>query len=107
MNQMIERLKAESGITYGASEAVRHALQQRIQEVAGRYFFGIDITPDLVKATKMNMVMNNDGSGNILRQDSLLHPHQWDSEFRDELCKALGIRKDQLRGPKISATFTL
>jgi len=100
MNQMIERLKAESGVMQGASEAVKHALQQRIQEVASRYFFGVDINPDLVKATKMNMVMNNDGSGNILRQDSLLHPHQWDSEFRDDLCKALGIRKDHLRGPK-------
>ena len=93
MNQMIERLKSESGITRGASEAVRHALRQRIQDVAGQYFFGIDINPDLVKATKMNMVMNNDGSGNILRQDSLLHPHQWDTEFRNELCKALDIPK--------------
>jgi type I restriction enzyme M protein len=27
MNQMIERLKSESGITHGASEAIRHALQ--------------------------------------------------------------------------------
>lgn len=99
MNQMIEQMRKFSDVGQGASEAVRQALQQRIQEIAGRDFFGIDINPDLVKATKMNMVMNNDGSGNILRQDSLLHPHQWDSEFRENLAKGLGIKSESLRGP--------
>jgi type I restriction enzyme M protein len=100
MNQMIQQLRAASGVTQGASEAVRQALQQRIQDIAGCYFFGIDINPDLVKATKMNMVMNNDGSGNILRQDSLLHPHQWDSEFRESLAAGLHLKPEHLRGPK-------
>jgi type I restriction enzyme M protein len=53
----------------------------------------------------MNMVMNNDGSGNILRQDSLLHPHQWESEFKRELAKALDIDSDSLRSPKDLAHF--
>jgi len=105
MNRMIEELRSSSGITKGASEAVRHAFQQRIQDLASRYFFGIDINPDLVKATKMNMVMNNDGSGNIQRQDSLLHPHQWDSSFRTDFAKSLGIKADQIRGPKDLALF--
>lgn len=47
----------------------------------------------------MNMVMNNDGSGNILRTDSLLHPHQWDSGFRETLAKALEVDPNTLRGP--------
>lgn len=48
MNQMIEQMRKFSDVGQGASEAVRQALQQRIQEIAGRDFFGIDINPDLV-----------------------------------------------------------
>ena len=36
----------------------------KISEMAKTNYFGFDINPDLVKATKMNMVMNNDGIGN-------------------------------------------
>ncbi|MBV9879296.1 MAG: type I restriction enzyme HsdR N-terminal domain-containing protein [Gemmatirosa sp.] len=105
MNRVIERLRAEAEAAGPMSPAVRAALNERIREIAGRCFFGIDINPDLVKATKMNMVMNNDGAGNILRQDSLLHPHQWDSEFRRGLARALGISASELRGPKDLAHF--
>ncbi|MBR6428547.1 MAG: type I restriction enzyme HsdR N-terminal domain-containing protein [Clostridia bacterium] len=71
--------------------------QDKISEVAGSYFFGFDINPDLVKATKMNMVMNNDGSGNILQTNSLLPPHEWTDEFRTRLADALGIPKASIR----------
>ena len=43
--------------------------------MAAHNYFGFDINPDLVKATKMNMVMNNDGSGNT-RLCHLLHKYQ-------------------------------
>lgn len=56
-------------------------------------YFGFDINPDLVKATKMNMVMNNDGSGNILNTNSLLPPHEWDEDFKARLASALGVSK--------------
>jgi type I restriction enzyme M protein len=105
MNRVIERLKAEAEASGAMSPAVRQALSERIREIASRCFFGIDINPDLVKATKMNMVMNNDGSGNILRQDSLLHPHQWDSDFRSEIARALDVPAGELRGPKDLAHF--
>ncbi len=105
MNQMIEQLKSEVSQTGTLSIAQRDALNQRIREVAGECFFGIDINPDLVKATKMNMVMNNDGSGNILRQDSLLHPHQWDSVFRREFALTLGIDPKSLRSSDDLAQF--
>ena len=65
--------------------------------MAGTYFFGFDINPDLVKATKMNMVMNNDGSGNILQTNSLLPPHQWTDEFRTRLAEAIWIPKSSIR----------
>jgi len=73
------------------------AFQDKISEVAGTYFFGFDINPDLVKATKMNMVMNNDGSGNILQTNSLLPPHEWTDGFRTRLAEALGIQKSSIR----------
>ena len=55
--------------------------QKNISQIAGNDYFGFDLNPDLVKATKMNMVMNNDGSGNILQTNSLLPPHEWSTDF--------------------------
>lgn len=103
MNEMIQRLRADMPSI--VSEGMRSGLNELIQELARQCFFGTDINPDLVKATKMNMVMNNDGSGNILRQDSLLHPHEWEGQFRKDFAKALGIDPDSLRGPKDLAHF--
>lgn len=105
MNEMIRRLKQETEASGFTPAEMRDALNDRIREVARNCFFGIDINPDLVKATKMNMVMNNDGSGNIFRQDSLLHPHQWEGDFRRQFNKALGIDASSLRGPGDLALF--
>ena len=69
----------------------------RISEMAKNNFYGFDINPDLVKATKMNMVMNNDGSGNILQTNSLLPPHEWSDEFRKKLSEALGVKSSDIR----------
>ena len=79
--------------------------QDRISEMAATSFFGFDINPDLVKATKMNMVMNNDGSGNILQTNSLLPPHEWTNEFRTRLAEALHIDSVGIRNYKTIALF--
>jgi type I restriction enzyme M protein len=105
MNEMIRRLKEETEASGLTPTEMRDALADRIREVARDCFFGIDINPDLVKATKMNMVMNNDGSGNIFRQDSLLHPHEWEGDFRRQFSKAVGIDAGDLRGPGDLALF--
>jgi type I restriction enzyme M protein len=78
---------------------------EKIKETARQNFFGFDINPDLVKATKMNMVMNNDGSGNILRCNSLLPPHEWELQFKEDLAKAVGIEAKDLRTHKDIAFF--
>lgn len=75
----------------------KRLFQQRIAEIASTNFFGFDLNPDLVKATKMNMVMNNDGSGNIFQSDSLLPPHAWDADFRKSLAKTLDVKESALR----------
>src|SRR5699024_11241040 len=69
-------------------------------DLASTNFFGFDINPDLVKATKMNMVMNNDGSGNILQINTLLPPHEWSDEFKTRLAEGLNIRKSDIRNSK-------
>lgn len=77
----------------------------RISEIASNNFFGFDINPDLVKATKMNMVMNNDGSGNILPCNTLELPHQWSDEFKTKLASALGITKNKITNKDSIAFF--
>jgi type I restriction enzyme M protein len=67
------------------------AFQDKVSEMAKTYYFGFDLNPDLVKATKMNMVMNNDGSGNILQTNSLLPPHEWSEDFKSKLSGALKL----------------
>jgi type I restriction enzyme M protein len=107
MNEVIKKLKLQAGVTEQSDPWMQNALNSKIQETAKANFFGIDINPDLVKATKMNMVMNNDGSGNILRQDSLLHPHQWEDSFRKQFAKALDIDPKTLRSEKDLGHFDL
>ena len=41
---------------------------------------GMDLNPALVRAAKMNMVMNNDGAGVLFRENSLANPYTWKPE---------------------------
>lgn len=98
INQIEQSFVRELGVEKKDWDAdTIRSFQDKISEVAGMYFFGFDINPDLVKATKMNMVMNNDGSGNILQTNSLLPPHEWSDEFRTRISEALGIPKSSIR----------
>ena len=99
MNVVIQQLKetAQKGFEKPEiqwTDREKEVLRDKIRQIAGLNFFGFDINPDLVKATKMNMVMNNDGSGNIFQTDSLLPPREWVNDVRNPLCRALKIGKD-------------
>ena len=102
MTHVIKQIEIEFEQQLGVSRAdwdsdtIRN-FNDRISEMAKNNFFGFDINPDLVKATKMNMVMNNDGSGNILQTNSLLPPHEWSDEFRKKLAEALGVKTTDIR----------
>ena len=89
-----------------SSDDVRN-FQDKIAEMAATNYFGFDINPDLVKATKMNMVMNNDGSGNILQTNSLLPPHEWSDEFKSRLADALNIKKTEIRNHNTISFFNV
>ncbi len=102
MNSIIARLEKQLCSDLGKiknewNDDDKRLFHDRIREIAMNNFFGFDLNPDLVKATKMNMVMNNDGSGNIFQTDSLLPPHQWEGQFRSDLAKAFGVRESVLR----------
>ncbi len=104
MNHVIEQIENKSEASFGKSKEKwsdheKGLVREKISEIASKNFFGFDINPDLVKATKMNMVMNNDGSGNILRENSLLPPHEWNSEFKEQLARKLGIDPLEITHP--------
>ena len=52
-------------------DADRAALVRRFAE---NCLYGIDFDPDLKRAARMNMILNNDGHGNILSFNSLEYP---------------------------------
>ena len=110
MTHVIGKLEKQFEVELGmpknewSPEAIS-TFRDRISEMAKSNYFGFDINPDLVKATKMNMVMNNDGSGNILQSNSLLPPHEWTDDFRSNLAEALGIDKASIRNYKTIEFF--
>ncbi|MBT5342340.1 N-6 DNA methylase [Candidatus Woesearchaeota archaeon] len=67
------------------SDNERSLLFKEIMEYTENYIYGTDINPNLVKATKMNMVMNNDGSGSVFQSNSLANPHTWREEFTKKI----------------------
>jgi type I restriction enzyme M protein len=84
--QYIERAERErwADPAHG-TDFEREELFRRRQEYLSDCVFGIDINPALVRAAKMNMVMNNDGSGGLWRANTLENPHTWDPALRSSI----------------------
>lgn len=55
----------------------------------------------------MNMVMNNDGSGNILKLNTLLPPQEWEEITKKQLAKSLGIDHKEIRNHKSIGFFDI
>lgn len=112
MNEVVEELNKQMENVFRKpkiewSHEEDRLYQDKISEITSNNFFGFDINPDLVKATKMNMVMNNDGSGNILQLNSLLPPHEWPDHIKDQLSQVLNINKSSIRNSKSIALFDI
>jgi type I restriction enzyme M protein len=58
----------------------RQELYRRRNEYLSQMVFGLDLNPGLVRAAKMNMVMNNDGSGGLWQTNTLANPRTWTPE---------------------------
>lgn len=82
MNYVIEKIRTAETEKWGNVERAETAIRQRVQRYAKAFILGIDLNPNLVKASKMNMVMNNDGSGGLYQGNSLKAPITWDEDLR-------------------------
>ena len=84
MNHVIEKIRiAELEKWNGDHNRADPKIAGRISKFAGTYIVGLDFNPELVKATKMNMVMNNDGAGGLYQANSLASPATWEQGLRD------------------------
>lgn len=83
MNHVIEKIRTAELAKWGNKvERAEKAIAERIKKFAEQSIVGLDFNPDLVKASKMNMVMNNDGAGGLFQANSLESPATWDAELR-------------------------
>jgi type I restriction enzyme M protein len=57
-----------------------------------------DINRNLANAARMNMLMNNDGSGLVFDQDILEPPQNWTCDNADLLKRRLGLRTKTIAG---------
>lgn len=87
MNHVIQKLRNGETLKWRDSDNPTEVelleLHRKIGEYANQRIVGIDINPNLVKASKMNMVMNNDGSGGLYQGNSLAAPVTWSEPLRD------------------------
>jgi type I restriction enzyme M protein len=82
MNHVIEKIRGAELSKWGNNlSRAEEAVKARIRKFAAQSIVGMDFNPELVKATKMNMVMNNDGSGGLFQANSLEAPPTWDPEL--------------------------
>lgn len=67
------------------SDLERQELFRRRSEYLSQCIYGVDLNPALVRAAKMNMVMNNDGSGGLWQANTLVNPHSWNPNMRERI----------------------
>lgn len=82
MNHVIAKIQEAEHKKGGSVERIETATRQRVQKFAQSHIVGIDLNPNLVKASKMNMVMNNDGAGGLHQGNSLASPAMWADDLR-------------------------
>ena len=82
MNVVMEKIRSAERVKWGNNiSRADEAIKARITKFAEQFIVGMDFNPELVKATKMNMVMNNDGAGGLFQANSLEAQATWDSEL--------------------------
>lgn len=87
MNCVLGKLDARKrGLWRDPDQPTHGELQELFkarQDLLSTTLAGLDINPNLVRAAKMNMVMNNDGAGGLAQADSLRDPSEWSEEARE------------------------
>lgn len=84
MNHALQTLEEKERELWADSDKPTLAEQQELFRKRSEYLSGcvngLDLNPALVRAAKMNMVMNNDGEGGLFQVNSLANPHTWNPE---------------------------
>ena len=84
MSHVIEKIRRNELARWNNNvERAETTIRQRVERFAEKFIVGIDFNPNLVKASKMNMVMNNDGAGSLYQGNSLASPATWEEGLRD------------------------
>ena len=82
MNHVIARIETEEEAKGGSEKRRAAAVSARKKRYVDKKVVGVDFNPDLVRASKMNMVLNNDGEGGLYPADSLKPPVTWPEGLR-------------------------
>jgi type I restriction enzyme M protein len=84
MNYVIAKIQTAENKKWGNNiERAENAIRDRMKNYAEKFITGIDFNPELVKASKMNMVMNNDGAGGLFQTNSLENSAVWPPDVRE------------------------
>ncbi|WP_328604476.1 N-6 DNA methylase [Amycolatopsis sp. NBC_00345] len=89
MNHALSHIDREERANWSdpsrGSEEERQELYRARNEFLSKKVYGLDLNPGLVRAAKMNMVMNNDGSGGLWQTNSLSNPRTWGRDAADRV----------------------
>lgn len=84
MNHVLAKIDAEHRARWSDPESPDEDEWRELYKARTDYLSksirGLELNPDLVKAARMNMVMNNDGYGGIHQANSLDYPEAWPQE---------------------------
>lgn len=82
MNHVVSSIKTEVRASGRSRQLQDDSIRDRKRYFLEHNLVGLDFNPNLVRATKMNMVMNNDGSGGLYQANSLDAPSRWTDDLR-------------------------
>lgn len=82
MNHVLAGIKTEVRASGRSRQLQDDTIRDRKKYFLENNLVGLDFNPNLVRATKMNMVMNNDGSGGLYQANSLESPARWADDLR-------------------------
>ncbi|WP_448620064.1 N-6 DNA methylase [Geodermatophilus sp. URMC 65] len=109
MNAALEHIENEERAEWvdptNGTDAERRQLWYRRNEYLSQCVFGADLNPGLVRAAKMNMVMNNDGSGGLFQANTLANPRSWEPGAATSL--ALGTIDVIVSNPPFGANILI
>ncbi|WP_411815813.1 N-6 DNA methylase [Gordonia sp. SND2] len=82
MNHVLASVKTKVRSSGRSRKLQDETIRERKVHFLKDRLVGLDFNPNLVRATKMNMVMNNDGSGGLFQANSLDKPPRWTDDLR-------------------------